>query len=123
VSAGFFSGFLKDNEVKSEVEAAAALAGAEAFAAAVAAKLSGSDPGVASKTETFLEKQAQLLETQNRHLEDEHPLRLAHLRNQVRWNSARRRGTQVRPELVGAEGFSRGDGESPGRVGRMTPSA
>jgi hypothetical protein len=37
----------------------------EAFAAAVAARLSGNDPRVARKTESFLDKQAQLLETQN----------------------------------------------------------
>jgi hypothetical protein len=34
----------------------------------VAAKIAGNDPGVARKTEIFLDKQAQILETQNQHL-------------------------------------------------------
>jgi carboxylesterase type B len=67
-------GVLGGEDEKPEVEAPQALAGAEAFAAAVAARLSGNDPGVARKTEVFLEKQAQLLDTQRRHLEDEHAL-------------------------------------------------
>ena len=89
-------GILGGGEEKPEVEAPQALAGAEAFAAAVAAKLSGTDPRVARKTETFLDKQAQLLETQNKHLEDEHPLRVAHLRNQLREEKVRRFGLRLR---------------------------
>jgi len=48
-------GALGGEEGKPEIEAPEALAGAEAFAAAVAAKPSGNDPGVARKTEGFLE--------------------------------------------------------------------
>jgi hypothetical protein len=43
-------GVLGGEDEKPEVEAPQALAGAEAFAAAVAARLSGNDPGVARKT-------------------------------------------------------------------------
>ena len=38
---------------------------------------------MARKTETFLEKRAQLLATQNKHLEAEHALRLARLQGQT----------------------------------------
>ncbi len=75
-------GVLGGEDEISASEGPQSLAGAEAFAAAVAAQLSGNDPGVARKTEIFLEKQAQLLETQRQHLEDEHALRLEHLTHQ-----------------------------------------
>ncbi len=77
-----FDGVLGGDDDKSESAVPEAAAGAEAFAAAVAARLSGNDPGVARKTEVFLEKQAQLLDTQRQHLEDEHALRLEHLAHQ-----------------------------------------
>ncbi len=73
-------GVLGGEDEQPETEAPQALAGAEAFAAAVAARLSGNDPGVARKTETFLDEQARLLETQRRHLEEEHASRLTQLR-------------------------------------------
>jgi tetratricopeptide (TPR) repeat protein len=79
---GLFGGILGDEDDKPEVAGRKDLAGAEAFAAAVAARLSASDPEVARKTVEFLGKQSQLLETQNQYLEDEHALRLAHLRYQ-----------------------------------------
>jgi tetratricopeptide (TPR) repeat protein len=89
-------GVLGDEEEKPEVEAPEARANAEAFAAAVAAKLAGNDPGVARKTEIFLDKQAQLLEIQAAHLKDEHALRLSHLRNQLREERIRRTGLRLR---------------------------
>ena len=73
-------GVLGGEEDKSESAAPDALAGADAFAAATASRLSGDDPGVARKTEIFLEKQALLLDTQRQHLQDEHASRLVHLR-------------------------------------------
>ncbi len=79
MAEGIVGGILAEDEQQSEAQA---VAGAEAFAAAVAARLSGNDPGVARKTEAFLEKQAQLLDTQRQHLEDEHALRLSQLRGQ-----------------------------------------
>ena len=77
MAEGMLGGILGGEGEKPEVEAPEALAGAEAFAAAVAAKLAGNDPGVARKTETFLDKQAQLLETQNQHLKEETNARCA----------------------------------------------
>ncbi len=73
-------GVLGGEDEQPESEAPQSFAGADAFAAAIAARLSGSDPGVARKTEVFLEKQARLLDMQAQHLEDEHTSRLTHLR-------------------------------------------
>jgi Tetratricopeptide repeat len=96
MATGMLGGILGDEEEKPEVEAPEALAGAEAFAAAVAAKLAGNDPEVARDTSAFLQKQAQLLEIQAEHLKDEHALRMAHLRNQLREETVRRFGLRLR---------------------------
>jgi tetratricopeptide (TPR) repeat protein len=69
---------------KTEQEATEALARADGFASAVAAKLAGNDPGVARRTEEFLNDQSQLLRVQKKLIEEEHALRMAHLRNQLR---------------------------------------
>ena len=82
MAEGLLEGVIGDDSEKTESEAPNAPTGAEAFAAAVAAIASRQDPQVAQDTSAFLKKQAQLLETQNKHLEDEHALRLAHLRFQ-----------------------------------------
>ncbi len=79
MAEGIVGGILGEDEQKSEAEA---VAGAEAFAAAVAARLSAADPEVSQDTSAFLKQQARLLEIQARHLEDEHALRLAQLRGQ-----------------------------------------
>jgi tetratricopeptide (TPR) repeat protein len=96
MAKGMLGGILGHEEEKPEVEAAETLAGAEAFAAAVAAIASRQDPGVARKTETFLDKQAQLLETQHKHLEEEHAARLHYLRGQAREVDIRRFGLRLR---------------------------
>jgi predicted negative regulator of RcsB-dependent stress response len=96
MAEGLLGGILGEEAEKPEVEAAESLAGAEAFAAAVAARLSGNDPGVARKTEIFLEKQARLLEIQAEHLEDEHALRLGQLEDQKRESALRRTGIRIR---------------------------
>jgi tetratricopeptide (TPR) repeat protein len=93
---GLLGGILGGEDEKSEGTPSAALARAEAFAAAVAAKLAGSDPEVARKTVEFLSEQTQLLKVQKEHLEDEHALRLAHLGHQVRAEKARQVGIRVR---------------------------
>jgi hypothetical protein len=80
MAEGLLGGILGNEDERPEVEAREALAGAEAFAAAVAAIASRQDPEVARKTAAFLDHQSLLLETQREHLEDEHALRLAHLR-------------------------------------------
>ncbi len=72
-----------EDEDKPEVEGPDPLIGTEAFAAAVAARISGHDPGVARETEQFLKHQSRLLKIQAEHLEDEHALRVTHLRNQL----------------------------------------
>jgi tetratricopeptide (TPR) repeat protein len=96
MAEGMLGGMLGGEEEKPEVEAPEALAGAEAFASAVAAKLAGNDPEVARDTSAFLKKQAQLLEIQAEYLKDEHALRVTHLRNQLREENVRRFGLRLR---------------------------
>jgi tetratricopeptide (TPR) repeat protein len=84
MAEGMLGGILGGEGGKPEVEAPQSLAAAEAFAAAVAERLSASDPQVARDTSTFLKKQAQLLETQRSHLEQEHAARLQYLTGQAR---------------------------------------
>jgi tetratricopeptide (TPR) repeat protein len=93
---GLLGGILGGEDDKSEAAASATLAAAEAFAAAVAAKFSGNDPEVARKTVEFLSEQTQLLKAQKEYLKDEHALRLAHLRNQVRAENVRQFGMRIR---------------------------
>ncbi len=93
---GLLGGILGSEDDKSDATAPAARAAAEAFAAAVAAKISENDPEVARKTAEFLSEQTQLLKAQKECLIDEHALRLAHLRNQVRAENTRRVGLRVR---------------------------
>lgn len=89
-------GVLGGEEKEPESAAPEAAAGAEAFAAAVAARLSAGDPGVARKTEIFLDEQAQLLATQRQHLHDEHALRLEHLAHQRHLLRGQRLGQALR---------------------------
>jgi len=96
MAEGLVGGILGEGKDKPEVEAPEPLVGAEAFAAAVAAKLAGTDPEVARDTSAFLKKQAQLLETQNKHLEDEHAARLQYLRGQASEVEIRRFGLRLR---------------------------
>lgn len=96
MSEGLLGGVLGDEDEKPEVEARESLAGAEAFAAAVAAKLSGNDPGVARKTEAFLVEQTELLKVQKEHLKDEHAARLHYLQGQAREVDIRRFGLRLR---------------------------
>jgi len=96
MSEGLLGGVLGGEEEKPAVEPPDALAGAEAFAAAVAARLSANDPAVARRTEDFLIEQTQLLRVQKEHLNDEHALRLEHLRNQLREENVRRIGLRLR---------------------------
>src|SRR5450631_3098471 len=96
MAEGLLGGILGDDKEKPEVEAPEALASAEAFAASVAARLSASDPEVARETSSFLRDQSHLLKVQAKHLEDEHALRIAHLRNQLREENVRRFGLRLR---------------------------
>jgi tetratricopeptide (TPR) repeat protein len=96
MAEGMLGGILGKDDDKPETEGPAALAGAEAFASAVAAKLAGNDPEVARDTSAFLKKQAQLLEIQAEHLKDEHALRLAHLHHELGEENIRRFGLRLR---------------------------
>ncbi len=90
MAEGMLGGILGGEAGTTGIEAPQSLAGAEAFAAAVAERLSTSDPQVARDTSDFLKKQAQLLETQRRHLEQEHAARLQYLTGQAREVDIRR---------------------------------
>jgi tetratricopeptide (TPR) repeat protein len=96
VADDLFNGVLGGEDEQRETEAPQALAGAEAFAAAISAIASRQDPGVARKTEAFLDEQTLLLETQRRHLEDEHALRLEHLAHQRHLLRGQRLGQAIR---------------------------
>jgi len=76
MAEGILDGIVGGEHEKPEVEAPEAIAGAEAFAAAVAAIASRQDPGVARKTEAYLSEQTELLKVQKEHLRDEHAARL-----------------------------------------------
>src|ERR1700704_1139096 len=95
MAEGLLGGILGEDE-KPEVEATETLASADAFAAAVAAKLAGNDPEVARRTADFLIDQSQLLKVQKKHLEDEHEARLHYLRGQAREVDIRRFGLRLR---------------------------
>jgi tetratricopeptide (TPR) repeat protein len=102
MAEGLLGGILGEEDEKPEVEATEALAGANAFAAAVAARLAGNDPGVARKTEEFLSDQSHLLKIQAEHLKDEHAARLHYLQGQAREVDLRRLGLRLR---VGFQAF------------------
>ena len=99
-----FGKIFGEEDERPDVEAAEAIAGAEAFAAAIAAIASRQDPGVARKTETFLDHQSRLLKIQADHLQGEHALRLANLREQAVDGRLRRASARVKlaSQLVAA---------------------
>jgi tetratricopeptide (TPR) repeat protein len=99
MAESLLGGILGEEDETPELEAPETLVGAEAFAAAVVAIASRQDPQVARDTSAFLTKQSRLLDIQAQHLEDEHALRLAHLRDQ-RLGMRLRIGFQVFIALV-----------------------
>jgi hypothetical protein len=96
MAEGLVGGALGDEEEKPEVEVPGALVGAEAFAAAVAAIASRQDPEVARDTSAFLKEQTRLLQTQRRHLDDEHALRMTQLGHQSKLLRGQRIGQGFR---------------------------
>lgn len=96
MAEGMIGGILGEDDEKPEIGATESLAAAEAFAAAVAAKLAGSDPEVARDTSALLKQQARLLKIQTEHLKDEHEARLRYLRGQAREVDIRRFGLRMR---------------------------
>jgi tetratricopeptide (TPR) repeat protein len=96
MAEGLLGGLIGEGDDKVEADTSEAQVGAEAFAAAVAAIASRQDPEVARETSAFLRDQSQLLQVQKKHLQEEHALRLAHLRNQLREEKIRRAGLRLR---------------------------
>ena len=96
MAEGLLGGVLGGGDDKPESETGESAAGAEAFAAAVAAIASRQDPGVARHTEEFLQEQTELLRVQRMHLKAEHQLRLVHLSGQNRESALRRAGIRIR---------------------------
>ena len=96
MAEGFLGGILGEEDEKPDLGTADSLAGADAFAAAVAARLTASDPQVARDTSTFLRDQSEVLKIQAAHLKAEHAARLHYLRGQAREVDVRRFGLRVR---------------------------
>ncbi len=96
MAEGLLGGVLGEEEEKAQAEATEARAGAEAFAAAVAAIASRQDPKVADRTAEFLLEQTQLLKEQKEVLRDEHALRVVHLRHQSHLLLGQRLGQAIR---------------------------
>ena len=97
MAEGLLGGLLGGEEDGAEAEALGeARLGAEAFAAALAADHAKYDPRVARAAETFLEKQARLLDAQTEEIIEQRALRLSHLRNQSREGKIRRVGQRIR---------------------------
>lgn len=84
MAEGLLGGILRDDEEAPAVKAPEALAGPEAFAAAIADHASSQNPEVARQLAALLGKQAQLLENHAEHLKYQHRLRLERLCNKLR---------------------------------------
>jgi predicted negative regulator of RcsB-dependent stress response len=85
-----------DEHEKTEVEVPEDLTRADPFAIAVAHYASMQNPEVAKDTSTFLRGQLRHVEVQTKYLEEEHGLRMAHLRNQLAEENVRRLGLRLR---------------------------
>jgi hypothetical protein len=100
MTEGIIGAILGDIDEMREFEASQELAGADAFATAVAARPCASDPKVAkvAKVAAFLDEQMHLVRVQAKNLKDEHAARLHHLQSQARKVAVRRFGLRL---LVG----------------------
>lgn len=96
MAEGLLGGILGEEQDKPDVEPPETPIGADAFAAAVAARLAGTDPEVARETAAFLRDQSRLVKIQAAHLKDEHAARLQYLRGQAREVGIRRLGLRLR---------------------------
>ena len=96
MAKGLLGGVLDDDHRELDPESAESLARAEAFAAAIAAKLAGSDPELARDTSAFLKEQSHLLQVQAHQLNEDHGPRLKHLRGQAEEIDLRRLGMRLR---------------------------
>jgi tetratricopeptide (TPR) repeat protein len=93
---GILEEVLGGEDERADHEAAEVAHQADAFASAVAARLSANDPEVSRRTAAFLAAQTALIEVQKVHLEQEHSLRVRSLRNQVTEQGLRRFGLRLR---------------------------
>jgi tetratricopeptide (TPR) repeat protein len=94
---GLLGGLLGGEEDGPERDAAGeARAGADAFAAVLAADHAKHDPGVARAAEAFLGQQTRLLSEQREELSEQRALRLSHLHSQSREGRLRRFGQRIR---------------------------
>lgn len=93
---GLLGGVLGEDSHGPDTETPESLARPEAFAAAVAAKLAGSDPELTRDTSAFLREQSHLLKVQTRQLDEDHVPRLQHLRGQAEEIDLRRLGMRLR---------------------------
>jgi len=84
---------------RSAMESRKSLAEAEAFAEAIAARLAGQNPEVARKIVEYLNEQTRLLGMQQEHLLEEHSLKIAKLRDQLREGKLRRSGIWIRTAI------------------------
>lgn len=89
-------GMLGGDDEQPELEALETELGADAFAATIAHQAAQEDPEVAHEAAAFLRGQLHLVDVQTEHLKDEHPLRIAHLKNQIREERLRRLGLRLR---------------------------
>ncbi len=85
-----------EEEAPENAAAAEALAGADAYAVAMAIEQSRHDPKVAAATLVFLQQQSELLKAQTAQLNAERAIRLHHLHDQSRESRLRRNGQRLR---------------------------
>ena len=94
---GLLGGLLGgEDEAPEPVAVGEARAGADAFAAALAADQAKHDPSVARAAEAFLGEQSRLLIEQRQELSEQRALRLSHLRSQSQEGRLRRFGQRIR---------------------------
>jgi tetratricopeptide (TPR) repeat protein len=96
MTKGILGGILGGEEEKPEDEESEATAGADPFAAVIAHHASTQNPEVARDASAFLRAQLRHVEVQTKHLEEEHGLRIAHLRNRLAEELVRRLGLRLR---------------------------
>jgi tetratricopeptide (TPR) repeat protein len=100
MAEGLLGGLLGGEDEALEAEAAGeARAGAEAFAAALAADHAKYDPVVAAAAADFLRDQSRLLQAQTEELSEQRALRLHHLKDQSHEGQLRRFGLRLRNGL------------------------
>jgi hypothetical protein len=96
VAEGIWDGVLGDDEAAEDELRFEAILGAESIALAHVLDEARTDPDIARQTSAFLAEQTRLVRLQAAHVVEEHGLRLAQLRNQLRDGKLRRTGQRIR---------------------------